>query len=174
MLSRGCLLVIDIINSDNYYKFLSIAQVAKEHSVEPRISIITLGVKDLLASYQFYSALGFSSPQKPADGIIFFKTGGVCLALYPLDELAHDVSPDFPAKGPGFSGMTLAHNTRSKEEVDAVLSLAVSAGGKLEKPAQDVFWGGYSGYFSDPDGYLWEVAYGDCWDFNEDGSLIIQ
>ncbi|MDW6004163.1 VOC family protein [Vibrio mangrovi] len=142
--------------------------------MEPRISIITLGVKNLETSYNFYSSLGFTSPQKPADGIIFFKTGGVCLALYPLDELASDVSPDFSPQCSGFSGVTLAHNTRSKEEVDEVLALAVSVGAKLEKPAQDVFWGGYSGYFSDPDGYLWEVAYGDCWDFNEDGSLVIQ
>ena len=74
----------------------------------------------------------------------------------------------------GFSGVTLAHNTRSKQEVDDVLALAVSAGAKLEKPAQDVFWGGYSGYFSDPDGYLWEVAYADFWQFNQDGSLVIE
>ncbi|SJN52835.1 Glyoxalase-like domain protein [Vibrio ruber DSM 16370] len=142
--------------------------------MEPRISIITLGVKNLETSYNFYAALGFTSPQKPADGIIFFKTGGVCLALYPLDELADDVSPEFAAPCSGFSGVTLAHNTRSKEEVDEVLALAVSVGAKLEKPAKDAFWGGYSGYFSDPDGHLWEVAYGDCWDFNEDGSLVIQ
>lgn len=142
--------------------------------MEPRISIITLGVKNLETSYNFYSALGFTSPQKPADGIIFFKTGGVCLALYPLEELADDVSPEYAAHCSGFSGVTLAHNTRSKEEVDEVLALAVSVGAKLEKPAKDAFWGGYSGYFSDPDGYIWEVAYGDCWDFHEDGSLVIQ
>ena len=141
--------------------------------MEPRISIITLGVQDLEASFEFYSKLGFPSSKTPEDGIIFFKTGGVCLALYPLDALAEDVSPDFKAVKAGFSGVTLAHNTRSKSEVDAVLALAETAGGKIEKPAQDVFWGGYSGYFSDPDGYLWEVAYGDCWEFNDDGSLVI-
>ena len=142
--------------------------------VEPRISIITLGVSNLVKSYEFYTALGFPTSKKPEDGIVFFKTGGVCLALYPLDELAKDVSPDFDSKNYGFSGVTLAHNTKSKAEVDAVLALAKRAGGKIEKPAQDVFWGGYSGYFSDPDGNLWEVAYGDCWEFNEDGSLIIE
>ncbi|MBY5945735.1 VOC family protein [Photobacterium rosenbergii] len=141
--------------------------------MEPRISIITLGVKDLDVSFEFYSKLGFPSSKTPEDGIIFFKTGGVCLALYPLEALAGDVSPGFTAVRTGFSGVTLAHNTRSKEQVDAVLALAEKAGGKIEKQAQDVFWGGYSGYFSDPDGYLWEVAYGDCWDFNEDGSLVI-
>ncbi|MDC5856378.1 VOC family protein [Vibrio europaeus] len=142
--------------------------------MEPRVSIITLGVQDLERSYQFYSKLGFPSSKNPEEGIIFFKTGGVCLALYPLDALAKDVSPDMAVVKEGFSGVTLAHNTRSKQEVDDVLTLAVSAGAKLEKPAQDVFWGGYSGYFSDPDGYLWEVAYAEFWQFNQDGSLVIE
>ena len=141
--------------------------------MEPRISIITLGVLNLEKSYAFYTALGFPSSKKPEDGIIFFKTSGVCLALYPLEELAKDVSPDFDYNSSGFSGVTLAHNTKSKVEVDTILELAKEAGGKIEKPAQDVFWGGYSGYFSDPDGNLWEVAYGDCWEFNDDGSLVI-
>lgn len=141
--------------------------------MEPRLSIITLGVEDLQRSYQFYSQLGFPSSKTPQDGIIFFKTSGVCLALYPISALAEDVSPNMAVKKEGFSGITLAHNTRSREEVDQILDAAVEAGAKLEKPAQDVFWGGYSGYFSDPDGYLWEVAYGDCWQFNPDGSLVI-
>ncbi|MCW8331993.1 VOC family protein [Photobacterium sp. SDRW27] len=141
--------------------------------MEPRISIITLGVSDLEKSYQFYTSLGFPTSRKPESGIIFFKTNGVCLALYPFDELAKDVSPGFTPPRPEFSGITLAHNTKEKSEVDAILQLALSAGGKIVKSAQDVFWGGYSGYFTDPDGYLWEVAYGDCWDFNEDGSLVI-
>jgi catechol 2,3-dioxygenase-like lactoylglutathione lyase family enzyme len=142
--------------------------------MEPRISIITLGVANLDKSYAFYTALGFPTTKRPSDGIIFFKTGGVCLALYPINELANDVSPEFVINRSGFSGITLAHNTKSKAEVDAVLALAKNAGGKIEKIAQDVFWGGYSGYFSDPDGYLWEVAYGDCWELNEDGSLVIE
>ncbi|WP_435234795.1 VOC family protein [Psychromonas sp. PT13] len=141
--------------------------------MEPRISIITLGVENLDRSYVFYSALGFPTTKRPSDGIIFFKTGGVCLALYPLDALSKDISSDFATPRSGFSGITLAHNTHSKSDVDKVLALAKKVGGKIEKPAQDVFWGGYSGYFSDPDGYLWEVAYGDCWEFNEDGSLVI-
>ncbi|WP_163831542.1 VOC family protein [Spartinivicinus ruber] len=142
--------------------------------MEPRISIITLGVSNLEKSYQFYTTLGFPTSKKPEDGIIFFKTSGVCLALYPLNELAKDVSSEFIINRSSFSGITLAHNTKSKAEVNTVLELAQQAGGTIEKPAQDVFWGGYSGYFSDPDGYLWEVAYGDCWEFNEDGSLIIE
>lgn len=141
--------------------------------MEPRISIITLGVASLEKSFNFYTQLGFTSSKKPEDGIIFFKSNGVCLALYPLAELTKDVSADLAVNRSGFSGITLAQNTRSKAEVDALLELAEKAGGKIEKPAQEVFWGGYSGYFSDPDGHLWEVAYADCWEFNEDGSLVI-
>lgn len=142
--------------------------------MEPRISIITLGVASLKKSFDFYTQLGFSSSKKPEDGIIFFKSSGVCLALYPLAELAKDIGSDLPVSRSGFAGMTLAHNTSSKAEVDSVLALVEKAGGKIEKPPQEVFWGGYSGYFSDPDGYLWEVAYADCWTFNEDGSLVIE
>ena len=143
--------------------------------MEPRISIITLGVIDLQRSYEFYhEGLGLPTSRNPESGIIFFQTGGVCLALYPLDKLAEDVSPAKSSERGLFSGITLAHNTKSKDEVDTILSQAEKAGGKIEKPAQDTFWGGYSGYFSDPDGYLWEVAYADLWKFNPDGSLIIE
>lgn len=143
--------------------------------MEPRISIITLGVCDLERSYLFYcEGLGFPTTHKPESGIIFFQTRGTCLALYPLDKLAEDVSPNQPSDRSRFPGITLAHNTKTKGDVDATLALAEKCGGKIEKPAQDVFWGGYSGYFSDPDGYLWEVAYADFWKFNEDGSLVIE
>lgn len=143
--------------------------------MEPRISIITLGVTDLDRSYKFYSeGLGFPTTRKPESGIVFFQTNGVCLALYPLDKLAADISPSYPSEKGRFSGITLAHNTKSKKEVDVILTLAKKSGGKIEKQAQDVFWGGYSGYFSDPDGYLWEVAYADSWEFNTDGSLVIE
>ncbi|MBN2321893.1 MAG: VOC family protein [Acidobacteria bacterium] len=142
--------------------------------MEPRISIITLGVSDLARSYRFYhEGLGMPTSRKPESGIIFFQTGGACLALYPLDKLAEDVSRSQSSERGMFSGITLAHNTKSRDEVDAILSLAEKAGGKIVKPAQDAFWGGYSGYFSDPDGYLWEVAHADFWKFNSDGSLII-
>jgi catechol 2,3-dioxygenase-like lactoylglutathione lyase family enzyme len=142
--------------------------------MEPRISIITLGVADLDRAYRFYHhGLGFPTTRKPEDGIVFFQTGGVCLALYPADELAKDISPDFPPERSRFPGITLAHNTREKTQVDQVLQRAVEAGGKLEKPAADTSWGGYSGYFSDPDGYLWEVAYADSWQFHPDGRLVI-
>jgi catechol 2,3-dioxygenase-like lactoylglutathione lyase family enzyme len=143
--------------------------------MEPRISIITLGVADLERSWHFYhEGLGFPTTRKPDEGIIFFQTNGVCLGLYPLDKLAEDVSPTQSAERGAFPGITLAHNTRKKEDVDRILKLAEKSGGKIEKPAQDVFWGGYSGYFSDPDGYLWEVAYSDGWEFHPDGSLVIK
>lgn len=141
--------------------------------MEARLSIITLGVKDLERSYEFYHGLGFPTTRKPESGIIFFQTGGICLALYPLEKLAEDISPALSCERSGFSGMTLAHNTKKKEEVDTILQLAEQCGGKIEKPAQDVFWGGYSGYFSDPDGYYWEVAYADTWQFHSDGRLVI-
>ena len=143
--------------------------------MEPRIHIITLGVKDLSRSFQFYHhGLGFPTSRSPDSGIIFFQTGGVCLALYPIDQLAEDVSPEITPTPSRFSGITLAHNTQEKEQVDIILQQAVKAGGKLEKPAQDTFWGGYSGYFSDPNGYLWEVAYAASWQFHPDGSLVIE
>lgn len=142
--------------------------------MEPRISIITLGVRDLKQSYQFYhQGLGFPTKWQPEQGIIFFQTSGVRLALYPYDELAEDVDPNFPKQRSRFSGITLAHNTRTKSEVDKILDLAEKAGGKIEKPAQMVHWGGYSGYFSDLDGYLWEVAWAESWEFNDDGSLVV-
>ena len=141
--------------------------------MEPRISIITLGVADLQRAYDFYTALGLTSSKTPADGIIFFRTSGTVLALYPHDKLAEDVGPKFGGTRQGFSGITLAHNTRTKPEVDALLARAEAAGGTIEKPAGDVFWGGYSGYFSDPDGHLWEVAWADLWEFHADGSLVL-
>lgn len=143
--------------------------------MEPRISILTLGVADIERSYRFYhEGLGFPTNGKPEDGVIFFQTNGVCLGLYPLEKLAEDVSPEQSSQRGAFPGITLAHNTKKKEEVEEILTLAEKNGGKIEKPAQDVFWGGYSGYFSDPDGYFWEVAYGDNWEFNPDGSLVIK
>ncbi len=143
--------------------------------MESSISIITLGVEDLERSYRFYKmGLGFPTTRDPEHGIIFFQTSGVYLELYPLGKLAEDVSPSLSAERSGFSGITLAHNTNSREEVNDILHQAERAGGKIEKAAEDVFWGGYSGYFSDPDGYFWEVAYADSWDFNNDGSLVIE
>src|SRR5579863_1680263 len=124
--------------------------------MEQRLSIITLGVADLVRSREFYERLGWKRSQVNSDGIIFFQAGGMALALYPLRELAKDANVD--AEGTGFRGFSLAFNARNREEVDAVLNEAQGAGAKILKPAQEAFWGGYSGYFGDPDGFLWEVA----------------
>jgi hypothetical protein len=143
--------------------------------MDPRISIVTLGVRDLQRSYEFYHrGLGFPTTRIPEQGIIFFQTGGTCLALYPYDKLAEDVGPDFPKERCRFPGITLAHNTKTKNEVDEVLKLAEQAGARIEKAAQIASWGGYSGYFSDPDGYLWEVVWAEDWHFHGDGSLVIE
>jgi catechol 2,3-dioxygenase-like lactoylglutathione lyase family enzyme len=142
-------------------------------TIEPRISLITLGVSDLERSYKFYKdGLGLPTTRSPTDGIIFFQMRGTCLALFPYEELAADVGDSFKVAKSRFPGITIAYNVREKSEVAAVLQLAESAGAKIEKPAHDTFWGGHSGYFSDPDGYLWEVAYG-AFEFNADGSLKV-
>ncbi len=141
--------------------------------MEARITIITLGVADVNRSIRFYrDGLGFSTNAKEDDPIAFFATGGARLAVYPLDKLAEDISPAVrPASG--FSGTTLAHIVRKKEEVAEVLALAERSGGMIVKHAQGVFWGGHSGYFSDPDGYFWEVAWAEQFQFDENGMLIV-
>jgi catechol 2,3-dioxygenase-like lactoylglutathione lyase family enzyme len=142
--------------------------------MEPRISLITLGVSDLARSVAFYrDGLGFPTTWSPDKGVIFFQTAGATLALYPYDALAKDVSPAFEGTPrPRFPGITLAHNVRDRSDVPRILALAERAGGRIEKPAQDTFWGGHAGYFSDPDGYLWEVAHG-AFPLRDDGSLVI-
>ncbi|MHB8381491.1 MAG: VOC family protein [Candidatus Binataceae bacterium] len=127
--------------------------------MKPKISLITLGVSDLARSLRFYrDGLGFPTHNyKEDEGIVFFKMEGSWLALYPRDKLAEDARTT--PEGSGFSGITLAHNAKTKEEVDRVLDLAVSAGAKLVKPPRATAWGGYSGYFADPDGHLWEAAF---------------
>jgi predicted lactoylglutathione lyase len=139
--------------------------------MEQRITLITLGVADLARSQDFYQRLGWRSSMSQSEGIVFFQAGGMALALYPRDELATDANVS--AEGDGFSGMTLAYNTRSREEVDAVLAEASDAGAKILKPAKEAFWGGYSGYFSDPDGFAWEVAWNPSFPIAADGSIRI-
>jgi len=125
--------------------------------MDPRISIITLGVSDLERSTRFYrDGLGLPKREGP-DSIAFFETRGTWLSLYPREALAEDAT--IPAEGSGFRGFALSHNVASTDEVDRTLEQAVAAGATLVKPGQEVFWGGYSGYFADPDGFLWEVAW---------------
>ena len=127
--------------------------------MRPKISMITLGVWDLERSLQFYrDGLGFAPHNyKSGDDMVMFVLEGSWLGLYPRAALAEDAQ--VPDDGHGFRGVTLAHNVRDRHEVSEVLALAAASGGKIVKPAQDVFWGGHSGYFADPDGFLWEVAF---------------
>ncbi|WP_396611829.1 VOC family protein [Haloferax sp. S1W] len=133
--------------------------------MDPNITVVTLGVSDLDESIRFYrDGLGFPLRDRDPDSdIAFFTLDGTWLALYPWDLLAEDATVPSDATVPpaerGFSGVTIAHNVAEKSEVDAALEEAKAAGGEIVKPAQDVFWGGYSGYFADPDGHLWEVAF---------------
>lgn len=124
--------------------------------MEPRISIITLGVDDLKKSKSFYEALGLPAKNDHI-GIIFIELIGTWLALYPKELLALDANIENDASG--FSGFTLAHNVKSKNEVDELMKTAISAGAVVTDTARDREWGGYSGYFKDPDGYLWEIAW---------------
>ncbi|SFN60964.1 VOC family protein [Marinobacter pelagius] len=125
--------------------------------MKPRISMITLGVSDLQRSIEFYEkGLGFPRMDSPP-GVAFFTLNGTWLGLYGRDALAEDALVD-GAPG-GFAGFSLAHNVISEREVDQVMAQAISAGAVVTKPAQKTDWGGYAGYFSDPDGYLWEVAH---------------
>lgn len=125
--------------------------------MNPRISMITLGVRDMEASVRFYEkGLGLPRMESPPS-VAFFTLNGSWLGLYGREALAEDAG--VAATEPGFPGFSLAHNVTSEAEVDAVVAQAVAAGATLVKQPQKVFWGGYSGYFADPDGYLWEVAH---------------
>ena len=137
--------------------------------MEQRISIITLGVADLRRSGEFYQRLGWRRSMTKAEGVIFFQAGGMALALYPRSELAKDAN--LSAAGQGFAGITIAYNTRTRDEVDVVLANAGTAGAKILKPAEEAFWGGYSGYFSDPDNFVWEIAWNPAFAISEDGSI---
>jgi uncharacterized protein len=139
------------------------------------IHLITLGVTDMPRALRFYrDGLGFKTSVKDENpGIVFFQNGGTALALCPRAGLAADINPTQPPQGQGFGGITLAYNARTLDEVDQIMRQATQAGGKIVKPPQRVFWGGYSGYFSDPDGCYWEVTYWENWQFGPDGRLVI-
>jgi predicted lactoylglutathione lyase len=126
--------------------------------MKPKIGLITLGVKDVKKSREFYKALGFKlRPEDKEDSeMIMFPAEGTWLGLYPWDELAKDAQVN--AEGSGFRGVTLAHLEPTKEDVDRVMNEARNLGAEVVKEPQEVFWGGYSGYFKDPNGHLWEIA----------------
>ena len=137
--------------------------------MEPRLSLLTLGVDDVARSRRFYEALGFVASGPSNEDVAFFMAGGVVLSLYSRAALLRDTG--LSDGKPGFSGITLAHNVRSEPDVAAVLAEAVAAGGRLVKAAHKVFWGGTIGYFADPDGHLWEVAYNPDFPFDAAGNL---
>jgi uncharacterized protein len=140
--------------------------------MKQHLHIITLGVNDFETSKRFYSeTLGWKIA-RPQEGIAFFQAGGVVLALYPREMLAEDALVS--SEGDGFAGISLAYNAQSEEEVDEVINDLKAKGVKILKEPQKVFWGGYSSYFADPDGYCWEVAYNPFFPFDEKGNLKLE
>lgn len=138
--------------------------------MQSRINVITLGTKNIEKSRKFYEGLGWKASSISNEHFVAFHMQGVILCLYPETLLAEDAMAKMESPQ-GFRGVTLSHNVSNKSEVENVLKKAVEAGAKLEKNAQDVFWGGYSGYFSDPDGHFWEVAWNPHWTLLNDGML---
>jgi catechol 2,3-dioxygenase-like lactoylglutathione lyase family enzyme len=138
--------------------------------MEPRISLITLGVADLARSRAFYEALGWRSRSNPEEGVVFFQAGGMILALWSRAELAADSGT---TDNGGWGGVTIAHNVRSPAEVDAVLAEARTAGATIARTGAETDWGGYSGVFLDPDGHPWEVAHNPFWPLRPDGAVVL-
>ena len=130
--------------------------------MEQRISLVTLGVDDLARARAFYEALGWAGAEQPDDEVCFFQAGGMVFGLWTA------------LGGHGAPGIELAHNVRSPDEVDAVLEEAERAGGTIRRPATVMDWGGTSGAFADPDGYVWEVAHNPGWTVNNDGTVDIR
>ncbi|MDQ6835279.1 MAG: VOC family protein [Actinomycetota bacterium] len=129
--------------------------------MEPRISLVTLGVNDLRRARSFYEALGWGTPRQPDDEVCFFQAGGMVFGLWTA------------LGGHGAPGIELAYNVRSEEEVQAVLDEAAQAGATIVRPAARADWGGVTGAFADPDGYVWEVAHNPSWTLDPDGSVTI-
>jgi hypothetical protein len=137
--------------------------------MEQRLSLITLGVADLARARAFYETLSWRPLPQSNDSVAFFQCGGIVFALFGRNALAEDAN--LAPHGEGFSGIALAHNVREKDEVDATLAEAEAAGGKILKRGTEAFWGGYTGYFSDPDGHVWEVAWNPQGVIGDDGSF---
>jgi uncharacterized protein len=136
--------------------------------VEQRVSLITLGVRDLERSRAFYEALGWTTRAAPEDDVVFFQSGGMVVALWGRAALAEDSGVEDAG---GWGGMTLAHNVRSPGDVDAVTEEARAAGADIVREPAETFWGGYSAAFTDPDGHPWEIAHNPRWTIRDDGSV---
>jgi hypothetical protein len=138
--------------------------------MEQRVSLITLGVSDLARARRFYEALGWHTNAAPEDDVVFFQAVGMVVALWSRASLAEDSGVEDSG---GWGGMTLAYNTRSPEDVDAVIEEARAAGATIAREPAKTFWGGHSGVFIDPDGHAWEVAHNPRWTIGEDGAVAI-
>jgi predicted lactoylglutathione lyase len=135
--------------------------------MEQRVSLITLGARDLARARAFYEALGWITRAAADDDVVFFQAGGIIVGLWGRDELATDSGVEDSG---GWGGITLAHNVRSPAEVDAVIDEAERAGARIPRRGAETFWGGYSGLFVDPDGHPWEVAHNPGWTVGDDGA----
>jgi uncharacterized protein len=136
-----------------------------------RLSVVTLGVRDLAKARAFYEGLGWETGAGPEDDVVFFQAGGLVVSLWSRESLAED---SVVRDSGGWGGITLAHNVGSSAEVDAVLAEAETAGASIGRPGAETFWGGYSGVFLDPDGHPWEVAHNPHWRLLDDGSVQLQ
>jgi uncharacterized protein len=138
--------------------------------VKQRISLITLGVADVTRARTFYERLGWQGQE--VEETVFFQAGGIALVLWGRDKLAGDAGIE-DRKTDGFGGITLAHNVRSRIEVDEVLGEATNAGAEITQPARETFYGGYAGYFTDPDGHVWEIAHNPGFPLDPDGAITV-
>ena len=135
-----------------------------------KLNLITLGTDEFEKSLNFYEkGLGWKKSDKSLDGLALFDLGGIILALHPRKDLAEDTT--LPYQSSSFSGLTISHNTRSEKEVDEILEKVAALGATIVKPAQKVYWGGYSGYFKDLDGHLFEVAFNPFWELDENDNV---
>ena len=138
--------------------------------MEQRVSLVTLGTRDLKNARAFYEALGWTTGAGPGDDVVFFQAGGMIVALWDRALLAEDSAVEDSG---GWGGVTLAYNVRSPEEVDAVIDEARKAGATIGREPGETFWGGYTGIFIDPDGHPWEVAHNPHWGIRDDGSVVL-
>ncbi len=137
----------------------------------PRLTVVTLGVGDLKKATSFYESVLGTPPNTSYEGVTFIELPGTWLSLFPIENLARDISPELAIARGQFGGITLAYNCRSKDEVIAIMKNAHSFGARIMKEPQETFWGGYSGYFADLDGHHWEVVWGPMFEFSENGAL---
>jgi uncharacterized glyoxalase superfamily protein PhnB len=138
--------------------------------MEQRISLVTLGVADLARAREFYERLGWRGQE--LEQTVFFQAGGLAVVLWGRDKVAADAGIQ-DDNADGFGGMALAHNVRSRDEVDEIMRQAAAAGAGMTRPARETFYGGYAGFFTDPDGHVWEIAYNPSFPLDRDGAITV-